>query len=430
MIKIRKPNKNEEQLKKKVLKDVAGARARMLIHHAFTGLIAMKLELIIVVDSRLPTACTDGTRIFFNANYFNNLRQAEKIYLVAHEVWHCVFQHFKRRQDREPNRFNYAADLEIDFMLGNEGFKVIDILPHKESWKGLSAEEIYERLDENADRGAGVDIHIYEDTELIDPSEFAGAADDEDVEQKEQKGSDNNKQEGSGNATDIIIDNDYQPSISPRTERRMREWVINASQHIKRIQGKTPAWLQELIEDRFEPQISWKDILLEFVTSCFGGSRKWLPPNRRYAHQGLYLPSRKDEFLTVTVAIDTSGSTMADLPAFLAELKGIVESFGRYEIKMIECDMVIQNVRTYSEWDPFEHEQVMFHGFGGTDFRPVFDYVAREAEEPRLLVYLTDGYGEAPEHPPKYDVLWVLTSDGEPPAEWGRVAYLTSNSVV
>ena len=59
-------------------------------------------------------------------------------------------------------------------------------------------------------------------------------------------------------------------------------------------------------------------------------------------------------------------------------------------------------------------------GHGGTDFRPPFDYLAGHPEiEPSCLIYITDGCGTAPEHPPSYPVLWLLTADGEPPAPWG-----------
>ncbi len=48
-------------------------------------------------------------------------------------------------QDRQ-KLFNIAADLEIHFLLTDEGLKAPFVLPHDPNWKGLSAEEIYERL--------------------------------------------------------------------------------------------------------------------------------------------------------------------------------------------------------------------------------------------------------------------------------------------
>ena len=65
---------------------------------------------------------------------------------------------------------------------------------------------------------------------------------------------------------------------------------------------------------------------------------------------------------------------------------------------------------------------------GGTDFRPPFVYVAKHPEiEPSCFIYITDGYGPAPDNPPLYPVLWILTGDGEKPAPWGRELRLQSD---
>ena len=43
---------------------------------------------------------------------------------------------------------------------------------------------------------------------------------------------------------------------------------------------------------------------------------------------------------------------------------------------------------------------------------------------PDLVIYLTDGYGEAPERPPSVPVIWCLTPGGEAPTTWGRIKQL------
>ena len=61
----------------------------------------------------------------------------------------------------------------------------------------------------------------------------------------------------------------------------------------------------------------------------------------------------------------------------------------------------------------------------GTSFIPVFDYVRSHGMRPDVLVYVTDGYGDAPQKAPPYPVLWVLTSDGtEKFATWGQKIHL------
>ena len=157
------------------------------------------------------------------------------------------------------------------------------------------------------------------------------------------------------------------------------------------------------------------------MTSCYGGSRRWLPPNRRHISQGLYLQSSRKERLQAAVAIDTSGSTTEDLPQFFSELTSLLNTFGDYELTVIQCDCEIQNVEKFDNCNPFHSPEWITYGHGGTDFRPPFVYVAEHPEiEPSCLIYITDGYGPAPDNPPPYPVLWLLTGDGEKPATWGR----------
>ena len=124
--------------------------------------------------------------------------------------------------------------------------------------------------------------------------------------------------------------------------------------------------------------------------------------------------------LRAVVAVDTSGSTTNDLPQFFSELNSLLNSFGDYELTVIQCDCEIQDVSKYDVFNPITSPEWKTYGRGGTDFRPPFEYVAEHPDiEPSCLIYITDGYGPAPERPPRYPVLWLLTSNGEIPSSWG-----------
>jgi predicted metal-dependent peptidase len=56
-------------------------------------------------------------------------------------------------------------------------------------------------------------------------------------------------------------------------------------------------------------------------------------------------------------------------------------------------------------------------GGGGTDFRPVFEWVAREDMGPDLLVYFTDAEGRFPEREPSFPVVWLVK--GKAPVPFG-----------
>ena len=206
---------------------------------------------------------------------------------------------------------------------------------------------------------------------------------------------------------------------------KIRQIVVAAAQSVERTQGVLPGHLQRVVKAMLHPSFNWKTILARFVTSCYGGGRRWLPPSRRHVYRGLYLPSTRQERLRAIVAIDTSGSTVRNLPAFFTELCGLLRSFGDYTVTVLQCDHGVQSAQTFSPDNGPSPAEVEWkaRGFGGTSFVPVFEYVEKHPElEPSLLVYFTDGYGTAPAKAPPYPVLWVLTKDGKPPASWGALA--------
>ena len=71
--------------------------------------------------------------------------------------------------------------------------------------------------------------------------------------------------------------------------------------------------------------------------------------NRRHVYKKMYLPSlRKDKQLNIVIAIDTSGSTTGDIvKTFVSEVQAILNSFGGYELRLIQCDMRIHEDTTY-----------------------------------------------------------------------------------
>ena len=201
--------------------------------------------------------------------------------------------------------------------------------------------------------------------------------------------------------------------------------MIQSAQRVERMQGSLPCAMKMLLERMRKCELRWQEILKQFVTSAFGGERHWLPPARRYIGSGLYLPSRRDKCLQAVVVIDTSGSTLGDMPEFFGELNGLLRAFGSYELTVIQSDAAVQKVEKFNSTAPFSSDYSFeISGGGGTDFRPAFDYIQKNIISPNVVLYITDGYGIAPEVPPPYPVMWVLTHDGETPAPWGRAIKL------
>ena len=412
-MKVRPPTPQEEKRKKQAAQTLEADRFLLLKDHPFIGSILIRQNLIPVADSRCPTAATDGQNIFVNPEFYLPLPPAERRFVLAHEVWHTIYLHFLRRKARDRERFNIAADMEVNRMLIKEQFKAPKgALQPQPQWAKLNAEEIYARLrKKDVLEQQPLDVHL----DPTDPNTATGAP---------------NQIPTAGRSPDedtAVIDPDYQVDFGNHPEESAREKVVEAAVQYEKQRGELPGDIARIVGEFRTAKLNWKELLAQFVTGCYGGSRRWLPPNRRYVSGGLYLQSRRDGKLQAVLAIDTSGSTHADLPRFAAELVNLLDSFGQYELKVICCDCKIQSVENFDNDTPFDARKIRFKGGGGTSFIPVFKYLEENPGDEQILIYFTDGYGDIPKKPP-YPVMWVITPDGENHVPWGYEITLDKES--
>ena len=131
---------------------------------------------------------------------------------------------------------------------------------------------------------------------------------------------------------------------------------------------------------------------------------------------------------TMVIAIDTSGScsgrTMNEFLRETATLLQDVSEHCKFErIILMQCDAKIQEENSFyhAEELPTESSWCM-RGFGGTDFRPVFERIKelqeQEEETIECLIYLSDGYGDFPKEEPGYPVLFVLPGKCQLLPQW------------
>jgi len=124
------------------------------------------------------------------------------------------------------------------------------------------------------------------------------------------------------------------------------------------------------------------------------------------------------------VAIDTSGSTSGKLVQIFVKktyniLKQTESFFTRFNLHIVQCDAEIQEtvkITCQQEFDDYI-QNMTTKGLGGTDFRPVFNYVdeliaKKEFVNLKGMIYFTDGFGTFPSKQPPYDVAVVYVDDG------------------
>lgn len=424
------PSEAIERLNEAAHQATANDQAAQAIGKAKTRLILSKdarsvffaslvMRLKFKPDWEVNTAATDGRRIVYNPDFVTGLAEQELIGLLAHEVLHCTNKHFARRGERDPELWNVACDLAINPLLSESRFELPEgaLFPSEGKYShltaGLSAEEYYAALTQpeplGDESGAG---------SSADQSGSPGDDDDESADDQDQTGSPSAGRSDPGNCGGVIdpINDDGQPADIPDQKQLDQEWTVNtaAAQQAAQRRGELSAGLARLCETVLAPAVDWKAQLREFITRPSKRDYNWRRPSRRYIHRGLYLPSLHSlEIGHIVAAIDCSGSineTM--LERFAAELNDIAAQ-AVCQITILYHDSDVVRIQ---EWTPDEGPLTLeMCGGGGTNHRPVFEWIDQNTEEPpAVVVCLTDLYSTFPQGEPDYPTLWVSTEPKQP----------------
>jgi predicted metal-dependent peptidase len=383
------------------------ARVGLLLRASFFGNLATRLKLV-NADEWCGTAATDGRHFYYNSRFIQMLRPKEIEFLFGHEVLHCVYDHFGRRGNRDPQLFNIANDFAVnaDLIKHRVGEKITTVpCLHDPKYDGLSSEEIYDKLMENAQK--------------ISLSDLLDKMIDEHLD-GEGNGEGNGDKDGEGKGRPKLSDADRQA-----IKDEIKEAMLAAAATTDGA-GNIPAGVMRLIKDLTEPQMNWRELLRMNLESTIKSDYTWMRASRRGWHMDAVMPGRKnDEMIDIAIAIDTSGS-IGDkmLKDFLGEVQGIMDSFPQYKIHIVSFDTDTHNPAQYDSDNLDSICEYEPGGGGGTDFDAIYRYLKDEDIQPRRLVVFTDGYPFGSWGDENYcDVTWILhgTTTIVPP--WGAYAY-------
>lgn len=323
--------------------------------------------------------------------------------LLEHVLKHILHLHPVRRKGRHSHDWDIACDLAINPTIADlpPGAAMPGRLWLEE---GLAAEEYYRLLAPPFDTGN------QEGQGLGNASRDSGA--------QVESGAAERPNAPERAALHTLDDHASWQQADSTPERLAEEVVRTLVRDAHRnSQGEVPGELRALVAGLLAPPaIPWKQVLRQFVATAgrMGRQSTWKREHRRFGHD---TPGqRKRRRLNLLVGIDVSDSTnQAPLrEAFARELLQIAR--GRDSlITVLYAGSRIQRIDTL-RGVPAVVEA--YHGGGFTDLRPVFDYARSLHPRPAAVIYLTDGYGPAPESM-EFPTLWVLTREGSKPVEWG-----------
>ena len=386
-------------------KRLQGALLRIRGDHPFFGTLALFADFRVTDD--VATAATDGKVLWFNPAFVEQQDPSSLCGLVAHELLHAALQHGLRRREREPERWNIAADIVVNGMVRQDTtYKLPQGGVEDAKLAHLSVEEIYEQLITGKTPLPKIT--------LLDLLPMAGGVDGDG--------------DGPGSDPDSDTGGSLRAAQAEALQRHWRAALQQAGAVARRMNkgfGRGGVDGLREFDSALQPSLSWREILWQFMVSTpfdFGGF------DRRFIHRKLYLEDVVGESVQVAICIDTSGSIgNNELGAFMGEIQGILDAYPQIQGTLFYADADLYGPHDFSADAPMPPPR----GGGGTSFIPFFDWVHQQELDGKypLCLYFTDGYGSFPGRPPESPVLWVvmpggLESTGFP---FGQVARMGSS---
>ena len=408
---------------------ITKAREQLLVRARFLGSIALWLHWTEAPEVR--TMATDGRCIFFCREWCQVQGVRKTMGVIAHEVLHVVNKHHLRRGDRDPERWNIAADLVINRLLTQDAYELPadGLFDHERRFAGMPVEAVYLNLEEeqqhaqqqqpdganqqNQQGGAGTDRTNAPASTDINTGSSTSAHGKGTSRTPETARTKLAPAKHWGEVRDLTHESG-QP-LSP-TERHQAEdsldVVIRQAVAAAKRAGQYGNALRETIEASLD-RVDWRDRLRTLFDGTLRSDASWSRPNRRFIQHGIFLPGwQRTGAGRVAFVLDTSGSiSAAELAVYTGNLLGIIEETGPEQIVLIQCDAEVRHVDYLDPGETFDRIEVK--GRGGTRLQPAFDWITQNASDANIIIYATDlDSSDTPENP-GLPVIWLTPTRGK-----------------
>jgi predicted metal-dependent peptidase len=388
--------------------ELSRAVVRLLRREAFFGhLLGQVTRRITRETDTLGVARTPaGLELRVNPDFFlKDLRRLEqRVAVLKHEALHLLFKHLFRRNERDPELFNLAADLVVNQFIGRwplpEYAVTLATFPDLGLEPDRDVDWYYDQL-----------VQLQDDPDGAPRSAEALAG-----------------LQGQAPPSDHQAWGEGEPGpVSDAWEAAIDQAVEQARERTNAQQWSAlPGAIQEQVSlalARRRPRVDWKRTLRLFAASSMRTkvvntarreSRRYATPERPGwpVTPGI----RVKRFQRLAVVVDTSGSVGdTDVGRLFAEVRGIWRAGA--ELHIIEADAHVQATYPFTGDAP-----ASLSGRGGTRFDPALQWL-RDNRSHRFdgCIYLTDGAGPAPTVRPPCRLLWLLTPGA--PADTGHLRY-------
>lgn len=356
------------------------AKSQLTTKYPYFGMLASKLKH--EENDKVKTYASNGVRFLYNDEFIQNCTKEELFFILTNCVMHHILSHQQRKLKRKGYLWQLATDYAINNLLSKNGLKIPEGVNFDKKFKDMYAEEIYDVLKK----------------ELIETG--IDSFDEENIQNHNEKKS-----------KDLTKSFRQVKNIKENlNEKDEEQWEYSATlaKEVAMRKSLMPLGFERLAKKVVAQNIDWKFELYNAINRHMRNNYAFMPPNKKHLYRGFALPSLTSDTLSLIVAIDTSGSIQEDiLGAFIEEFKSIMQNFPSVNIELLIADA---KVHAHYSFKGADEINFALKGGGGTDYRPVFDYIDANFPMASMLLYFTDGDGIFPRIPPSYEVLWALSN--------------------
>lgn len=356
------------------------AKSQLTTKYPYFGMLASKLKH--EENDKVKTYASNGVRFLYNDEFIQNCTKEELFFILTNCVMHHILSHQQRKLKRKGYLWQLATDYAINNLLSKNGLKIPEGVNFDKKFKDMYAEEIYDVLKK----------------ELIESG--IDSFDEENIQNHNEKKS-----------KDLTKSFRQVKNIKENlNEKDEEQWEYSATlaKEVAMRKSLMPLGFERLAKKVVAQNIDWKFELYNAINRHMRNNYAFMPPNKKHLYRGFALPSLTSDTLSLIVAIDTSGSIQEDiLGAFIEEFKSIMQNFPSVNIELLIADA---KVHAHYSFKGADEINFALKGGGGTDYRPVFDYIDANFPMASMLLYFTDGDGIFPRIPPSYEVLWALSN--------------------
>lgn len=356
--------------------------------------LALLLRRTTIAVAERGLAYTDGVRIYVSPRSWLALPDADRAFVLLHELMHIILRHVPRIQQLRRRYglpawvYNFVADAKANQEMPGF-FKNVELV-----MRPITPEDVERTFGVMRPREKSFEEIIREIHSRGAPAQSVQVIVDlvaESPEEGERKGGERASEAfAEGGREEFVIQEGDEPAGRPMSsaeiEERVARKVVEVFMTLKAA-GRDPGRWERLVSELLRPRVDWRRVLRSALAKGLGRSvrRTWGRPSRKAP--GL-LPGK--ELLghgKIVVMVDVSGSiSEKELAQFLAEAHAVAKEVGRVIVVAWDADVQGEfEIRRYADI-----RKIKVRGGGGTMIGPALKYVLEKHRDASLYVILSD----------------------------------------